>query len=120
MSSLEHSDPRPAPAGDPVVLRRAWIAVALIPVFFLPALALGYVMYDLFGYAPENADAPLWVDVVCAIPPLALYLAPCVAAVVLGRRADRHGDRRGLVPLAIGAIAGLALTVLTVVTLING
>lgn len=119
MSSLEHSDARPTPGHDAEALRRAWIAVALVPVFFLPALALGYVMYDLFGYAAESPAAPLWVDVVCALPPLALYLAPCVAAVVLGRRASRAGDRRGLVPLAVGAVAGLALTVLTVVTVIN-
>lgn len=97
-------------------LRRAWTAVASIPVVVFVSLALGYVLYDVLGYKPENNDAPLWVDLVVAVVVLASSLAPCAAAVVYGRRSHRNGDRRGLVPLALGALAGLALTVLTVVS----
>lgn len=93
---------------------RAWAAVALIPVFFFLAFALGNVLYDLFGYKPENDDAPFSVDLVCTIPILGVSLVPCVAAVHSGRRAAGSGDRRGLLPLGIGALAGLGLTILSV------
>ena len=97
---------------------RAWAAVALIPVFFLLSFALGYILYDLFGYKPENDDAPFWVDLVCTIPILGVSLVPCVAAVYFGRRAARSGDRRGLFPLGIGALASVGLTILSVAGLI--
>lgn len=97
---------------------RAWAAVALVPVFFLLAFALGYVVYDLFGYQPENDDAPIWVDLVCTVAILAVSLVPCVGAVLLGRRAVRAGDRRGLFPAGVGALAWFGLTVLSIVGLI--
>jgi len=97
-------------------LGRAWIAVALIPVFFFISFALSYALYDLFGYAPENNDAPLWVDVVVAAVGVAIFLVPCIAATIYGRRAAIAGDRRGLVPLVVGAVAAVALTALTVAT----
>jgi hypothetical protein len=98
---------------------RAWVAVVLIPVGFAVALALGYALYDWFGYKPENDDAPLWVDLTTTLVVLAVSLTPCGAAVALGRHAARQGDRRGLVPLGIGALAGLALTILSIVDLIG-
>jgi len=97
---------------------RSWVAVALIPVFFFVAFALGYVLYDVFGYKPENDDAPLWVDLICTLAVLAVSLAPCVAAVALGRRATGNGDRRGLVPLGIGVLVGLGFTILSFANLI--
>jgi hypothetical protein len=103
-------------ARDGVQVRRAWIAVALIPVFFVLAFAVGQALYSVFGYLPEDNDAPLWVDLASAIPTLAICLVPCVAAVLYGRRADRAGDRRALAAVVIGALAGLGLTVLTIVT----
>ena len=105
-----------SPAG--VWLGRAWIAVALIPVFFIFAFAVGQVLYSLMGYLPENAGIPLWVDLVATIPTMAVFLVPCAAAVLYGRRVNSLGDRRGLVPLSIGALAGLGLTILSVVTII--
>jgi len=109
--------PRPAGSGG---LARAWIAVVLIPGFFMLAFALGYVLYDLLGYQPENDDAPLWVDLVVAVLVLAVALAPCAGAVMYGRQATRGGDRRGRIPMTIGVLAGLAPTALTVVTSVAG
>ncbi len=100
-----------------LLVTRAWIAVALLPVFFFLAFFVGYVLYDVMGYAPENADAPLWVDLVCTIPTLAVFLVPCTAATYYGSRANRVGERRGLVPLVIGALAGLLITIISVVGL---
>lgn len=109
---------RPTETGHPSHgwLRRAWTAVALIPVFFFISFALSYVLYDLFGYKPEDNNAPLWVDLVVALVGVAIFFVPCIAAMTYGRRAARAGDRRGLFPLIVGAVAGCALTVLTLVT----
>ncbi len=95
---------------------RAWIAVALIPLFFLLAMAAGYVAYDLLGYKPENSDAPTWVDLVCAVPSLVILWIPCAGAVVYGRRANRVGNRLATIPAAIGALVGVGFTVLSLVT----
>ena len=113
-NQLERRTKTPPPTGG--WLGRAWIAVALIPLSFLISFALSYVLYDLFGYKPENNNAPLWVDLVAAVVAVAVFLVPCIAAIAFGRRAARCGDRRGLVPLGLGTVAGLALTVLTIVT----
>lgn len=106
-----------SPAG--IWRSRAWIAVALIPVFFILAFAVGQVLYSLMGYLPEEAGIPLWVDLVATIPTMAVFLVPCAAAVLYGRRANSVGDRRGLVPLCIGALAGLGLLILSIVTIIS-
>lgn len=116
-NKVERPSGTPASSGDP--LGRAWIAVALIPVFFFLAFALGYVLYDLLGYKPENDDAPFWADLVATLPVIAISLAPCTAAVIYGRRSNGLGDRRGLVPLVIGALAGLALAILSTASLIG-
>lgn len=73
-------------------------------------------MYALLGYEPANADAPGWVDLVALAPVVVVVLLPCAAAVLFGRRVTKGGDRRGVVPLVIGAIAGAGLLVLTIVS----
>ena len=111
MTTVRERSPKTAGSPGPW-LGRAWTAVVLVPVFAVASFALGYVLYDLLGYKPENNDAPLWVDVLVALVLLVVLLVPCVAAVVYGRRAGRPG----LVPTVLGAIAGIGLTALTVVT----
>lgn len=97
-------------------LRRAWTAVALVPVFFFLGFAVGEGMYAVMGYDPATGNAPIWVDLVALAPVLVVVLIPCAAAVFFGRRATTVADRRGMVPLVIGAIAGVGLLVLTVVS----
>lgn len=97
-------------------LVRAWVSVALIPVFLFASVIVTLLLYGGFGYKPENADAPLWVDLVIGVVAIAVFLVPCVAAAVYGRRANRDGRRWGLIPLGIGVVAGLAVTILTVVS----
>lgn len=116
MSSTKQDDPLRTSSRSSNSLARAWTSVALIPVFLLVSVVLTLLLYELFGYQPENADAPLWVDLVTAVAAIAVFLVPCVAAALYGRRANGAGDRRGLIPLAVGALAGLSLTVLTVVS----
>ena len=70
--------------------RRAWIAVALIPIFFILAFAVGQGLYTLMGYLPEEAGIPMWVDLVATVPTIAVFLVPCTAAVLYGRRVNSH------------------------------
>lgn len=108
--------PERTPRGSGRWLGRAWVAVVLVPVFFFIGFAIGEGMYALLGYKPENANAPVWVDVVALVPVIVVVLIPCAAAVFFGRRATKGGDRRGMVPLVIGVIAGVGVLVLTIVS----
>ena len=94
---------------------RAWIAVALIPVFFILSFILAQGLYSLMGYQPENT-VPVSVDLVASGAAVVVFLVPCAAAVIYGARTRSAGDRRGLAPLLIGSLAGLGLLILTVVT----
>ena len=98
-------------------ITRAWIAVALIPVFFFLGFAVGEVLYAVFGYKPENDDAPLWVDLIVSLLVLSVTLAPCVGSVIYGRRASRSGSRTAWMPAAVGGFAGAALVVLTTLSI---
>jgi hypothetical protein len=60
------------------------------------------------------------VDLVATIPSVVVFLLPCGAAVLDGRRSSTTGDRRGLVPLVIGALAGLGFAILSLVTIVAG
>ncbi len=116
MSSTKQHESLELGARSGSAVARAWVSVVLIPAFLLVAVVVTLLLYEWFGYQPENADAPLGVDLLTAAVAIAIFLVPCVAAVLYGRRASRVGDRRGLIPLGIGALAGLSLTVLTVVS----
>ncbi len=116
MQSVKHSQPLQDRSRSGESLAHAWVSVALIPVFLVGSVILTLLLYDLFGYKPENSDAPLWVDLVTAVVAIVVFLVPCVTAVLFGRAAKRDGDRRGLIPLGIGVLAGLAVTVLTVIS----
>lgn len=97
-------------------LTRAWIAIAAIPVAFIVAFAVGEGLYALLGYKPEDATEPLWVALVAGVPAIVLFLVPCVAAVRFGNRARVEGQRAAVVPLVIGAVLGLWMVVINVVS----
>lgn len=111
-----HRAPEPTVRDSNLWLRRAWVGVALVPVFFFVAFAVGEGVYALMGYKPENADAPVWAVVVASALVVVVVLIPCVAAVYFGRRATKAGDRRGMYPAVIGAVAGFGWVVLTIVS----
>jgi hypothetical protein len=108
----------PAPAPAERERRLAWTALATIPVFFVLAFAVGEGLYAALGYDPGTGGEPLWVELLVAAVALPVFLAPCVAAVVLGRRARRGGDRGGLVPALIGGLVGAGFVVLNTVTVL--
>jgi len=115
MSSRQEDRPRTGPAPDASRwLGRAWAGVALVPVFFFIAFAVGQGIYAAMGYKPENADTPGWAVLVASVLIVAISLIPCIAAVHYGMRASNWGDRRGLFPAAVGAVVGVGLLVLTI------
>ena len=110
----------PKTSRDGRSVTRAWISVAVIPVFLILAMAVGEGLYALFGYQPENADAPFVVNLVASVPALVVMLVPVLTAVYYGRRALQVGDRRAIVPAALAALVGVWFTVLTIVGLAVG
>jgi hypothetical protein len=121
MTTTNHI-PSGAPAGHArrSNLTLAWVAVALIPVAFILAFAVGEGLYALLGYKPEDATEPLWVALVAGVPAIVLFLVPCAAAVRYGNRARLEGHRVALVPLVIGAVLGLWMVLINTVTLFAG
>jgi hypothetical protein len=115
-SPTEHPAARPPdrPRAHGAVTR-AWVAIALIPVFFLIAMGVGEGLSSLLGY-PSGGDAPVWVTVVTDVAATVTVLVPCLAAVFFGRRAVKAGDRRGLWPAALGTGAGLGWLILAIVS----
>ncbi len=99
-------------------LRRAWVAVAVIPLVFVLSSAVGFSLYKATNSPRENIDASLWMDLFSGVLSAAIFLVPCAAAAIYGKRAISDDDRRGLVPAVIGALAGLGYTVVALVALI--
>ena len=90
---------------DPVV--RAWVFVALIPVFALLAFLAAAGAYTLMGYEVGVDDAPVWVDRLTGLAAFATFAVPCALAVRYGNQARRGADRRGISPLSIGLIVSV-------------
>jgi len=116
MRTIEQGrQPVEAPRKPTSSLARAWAAIALIPVFFVVAMAAGEGTISGLGY-PVGGDYPWWVSLLSDLAAVAVVLVPCVAAVIFGAEAKRAGARRALIPVVIGAVAGAAWLVLTIVS----
>lgn len=100
-------------------LGRAWISIALVPVFFFLSCLVQTGIYALTGHDPSTGDVPpLWANLAAGLPGLAILLVPCVVAgVVYGWRAVRSGVRAGMVPAVLAALVGAGAVVLTVANL---
>lgn len=115
-SPPEHpAAPPPDRPRAPGTVTRAWVAIALIPVFFFIAMAVGEGLTSLLGY-PAGGATPTWVTVVTDVAATVTVLLPCLAAVFFGRRAYKTGDRRGLLPAVLGVGASLGWLVLTIIS----
>ena len=90
---------------DPVV--RAWVCVALIPVFAPLAYGAAVGVYSLLGYQVGVDDAPPWADRLTGLAGFVTLALPCALAIRYGNEARRGADRRGLMPLALGLIVGV-------------
>lgn len=91
-------------------LRKAWIAVALIPVAFAVAMVLGEVVIAALGYPAGGQTPPAGLRAAVGIPATLLLIAPGGIAGIYGLRARRAGEPRGIVPGVTGiAVAGMLL-----------
>jgi hypothetical protein len=72
-------------------LRKAWIAVALLPVAFVVAMFVGEGLISALGY-DSGESVPVGPALLASIPALLVLIAPGVAAVFYGNRA--HPRRR--------------------------
>ena len=122
MSTVKHVPPARAlgRGGQSTNLKRSWTAVALIPVAFVLAFAVGEGLYAMLGYKPEDATEPLWVALVAGVPAIVLFLVPCAAAVWYGQKARAEGHRAALLPVAVGAVLGLWMLIMNAVSLLAG
>jgi hypothetical protein len=93
-------------------LRKAWIAVALLPVAFVVAMFVGEGLISALGYESSEA-VPVGPALLASIPALLVLIAPGIAAVFYGSRAYRAAGRTAAVVAAWigGAVAGLGVAV---------
>lgn len=99
-------------------LRRAWVAVALIPVAFVVAMVGGEGLIGVLGYpSGGDQDPPLWVKLAVGLPFTLLIIAPAVSAVVFGRRARVAGAGR---PAVAAIIVGGLVAAYMALTLVAG
>lgn len=92
--------------------RKAWIALALAPVGFLVAIAVGEGIYGLLGYEAADA-APLSARLTAALPALVLQAAPAFLAARWGHRAFSAGNRNARVPGITGVVLLIFMGVIT-------
>jgi hypothetical protein len=89
----------------------AWAAAAFIPVAFVVAMVLGEGLLSWQGYESSDENIPFGVVALAGGSALLVLEIPCIAALVLGRRALAAGDPDGKAPALIGAILGALLLV---------
>jgi hypothetical protein len=92
--------------------RGAWIAVAMLPVGFVLAMVVGEGLFAMLGYDSGDEDAPAGAVALAGGTGILVFLVPCVAAWVLGRRAVADGDPQGRAPALVGAVVGLVFLLL--------
>lgn len=110
MSHHAMSDKASGSEGPHRDLRRAWIAVALIPVALVVAMVLGEVVIAALGYPSGGQTPPVGLQAAVGIPATLLLVAPGIMAGIYGLRARRAGEPRGLTPGVIGiAVAAVLL-----------
>lgn len=100
-------------------LRRAWIAVAMIPVAFVVVTVLGEFVIAALGYpSGGNKTAPTSIRVAVGIPATLVLMSPAVIAGIYGLRARREGEPRGLWPAIVGIAATAIFLVQTIASFI--
>ena len=91
-------------------LRRAWGAVALLPVALVLAMVVGEGLISALGYhSGGQQPVPIGPALLAGVPALLILIAPGVAAVHYGRRAYRAGRREAAVPAWIGGVTAVVV-----------
>lgn len=91
-------------------LRKAWVAVASLPMAMVLAMVVGEGLSSALGYQ-SGAEQPVPVGpaLLAGVPALLILITPGVAAVYYGRRASRAGRRGAKVPAWIGGVAAVVV-----------
>lgn len=87
---------------DPVV--RAWLAVALIPVFGVLGLAVSSGVALAWQRQVGPGSGALTADRIGDLAGTLTLLLPCLLAIRHGNRARAGRDPRGVPPMAVGAL----------------
>jgi hypothetical protein len=98
---------------------KAWIAVATIPIGFVVSMVVGEGIISMLGYEPDDEDPPAGALALAGGAGIAVFLVPCVAAWVLGRRAQASGEPQGNAPALVGAMVGAAFVALNLVGVVG-
>jgi hypothetical protein len=100
-------------------VRRAWVAVALLPVAFVLAMWVGEGLLGALGY--ESGEAvPAGPALLAAVPALLLLIAPGVGAVYYGHRAYRAGRGDAILPAWIGGASAFVAVAINLLGLLVG
>jgi hypothetical protein len=101
-------------------LRRAWWAVALLPVGFAVAMLVGEGLISAMGYESSEA-VPVGPVLLAAIPALLVFVAPGAAAVFYGSRAYRAARRTAAIVAAwVGGSAAALGVIVNVLAFLIG
>ena len=98
--------------------RRAWWSLALYPVSFVAAFAIGEGI--LSAVTTDTGGAGFWQVLVAATPALVAFVVPGILSVRQGRKAMRLGRDDGRVPGMVGAAIAIAFVGLNVVSSLVG
>ena len=98
--------------------RRAWWALALYPLSFVAAFAIGEGI--LSALTEENGDPAFWQVLVAGTPALVVFTVPGILSVSQGRKAMRLGRDDGRVPAMVGAVLAIGFVGLNVASYLVG
>ena len=98
--------------------RRAWWSLALYPVSFVAAFAVGEGI--LSALTEDTSEPALWQVLLAATPALVVFALPGVLSVSQGRRAMKLGRRDGQVPAMVGAAIAVAFVGLNAASYLLG
>ena len=102
-------------------LRRAWVAVALLPVALALAMVVGEGLISALGYQSGSQEpVPAGPALLASVPALLILIAPGLAAVHYGRRAYRAGRRDANMPAWIGGVAAVVVVAQNVLAFLLG
>jgi len=99
--------------------RGAWIAVAMLPVGFVLAMVVGEGLFSMLGHDSGDENAPAGAVALAGGAGILVFLVPCVAAWILGRRAVADGDPQGRAPALVGAVVAVVFLVLNLVGVVG-
>jgi hypothetical protein len=101
--------------------RRAWVAVAVLPVAFVLAMLVGEGLLSALGYeSGSETPVPIGPALLAGLPALLILIAPGIAAVYFGRRAYRAGRRDAEVPAWIGGVVVVVMVAQNLLGLVVG